>query len=729
MTTTLVLTEKPSVARRIAKTLGGGGVREVKVGRVTAYEFEGGEGDRYVVVPASGHVLELDFPDGAEWTYPAIEPPERLVLKPNPSKSAFLRAIERLGRNADRVIVATDLDTEGSAIGMEILRHLGWEGEKEILRAEFSSLTPAEIRRAFSELRPFDYPRANAGWARRVLDLEWGANVTRGLTLAARRGTYVRVLSSGRVQGPALKMIVDREREIREFVPRKYYEVVATLETGSGERFSAVLLPPKGEGRIWDRDLAERVREEVSGAEAEARVSSREVRVPPPPPFDGTTLQVEGSRITGMKPREIADRSRGVAQQLYEAGLISYIGTESQKWPKGWGAAEFRRMVEIIGSWERLSREAGWVLANMRERAVEGKKEDPAHPCIHVVGSPGEEGFRSGRHERIYEIVARRCLAALAPDGLDRKTRVEVSVGGHRFRASGRVIVEEGWRRVYPYARGREVTLPDLRDGEVVRFVDVEVVEKETQPPKRYTPTSMIRAMERLGLGTKNTRAAILDTLRERGYVEGESFRPTPLGEAVVEVLSREVPEIVSPEMTARLDEAMRKIERGELDPGEFLNETLDALAGAMEKFKRREAEISEMLSGAVREYRRSKYVVGRCPKCGRELRLFRSRYGWFVACTGYPECDVKYNLLPGEKIADGTCGCGLPLVSGSVRTRAGKTLRYVRCLGNCERTPLRCAACGAPAVPKKGRYGVYVECTGCGKTNYFRSPRGVRRG
>ncbi|MDK2464683.1 MAG: DNA topoisomerase, partial [Candidatus Korarchaeota archaeon] len=242
----LVITEKPRVAQKIAQILGEGSVKSEKRGRVTLYRFERDD-EEWVVAPASGHVLELDFPDSKkEWTFPVIYPPEELVFRPIRSKSAYLRVIREEGRDADRIIVATDLDTEGSAIGLEIVRYLGWEGEKEILRAEFSALTPEAIERAFADLRPFDYPRANAGWARRVLDLEWGANVTRALTLSTREHSWVKVLSGGRVQSPALALIVRREEEIRNFVPRKYYVVTGTFETPRGETFEAVALPPKG---------------------------------------------------------------------------------------------------------------------------------------------------------------------------------------------------------------------------------------------------------------------------------------------------------------------------------------------------------------------------------------------------------------------------------------------------------------------------------------------------
>jgi len=721
MAKVLVITEKPRVAKKIAEALGGKGIRAERRDRVPIYRFER-DGDKWAVVPASGHVLELDFPDsGGKWTFPVIYPPEKLVYRPIRGKAAYLRAIKREGEGADTVIVATDLDTEGSAIGLEIVRYLGWEKEKEILRAEFSALTPEAIRRAFSNLKPFDYPRANAGWARRVLDLEWGANVTRALTLSTREHSWVKVLSGGRVQSPALALIVQREREIREFVPKKYYVVVGVFETPRGETFEAEALPPEGQDRIWDKSLAERIKSEVLGKSGPAQVTSREVKVAPPPPFNGTDMQVEVSRITGLTPRQIADRTTGIAQQLYEAGLISYIGTESQKYPKEWSKRDFEAMVKVIQSWEPLKNDAKWVLENMRPKPVEGKKEDPAHPCIHIVGAPkGPEDLPTKRHAKVYEVIARRVLATLAPDGRDRRTRVDVVVESHPFRATGRVVLEPGWRRVYPYAKPKERELPRVESGEELRCIDVRIEEKETQPPPRYTPRSLIREMERLGLGTKNTRAQILDILRERGYVEGKSFKPTPIGEAVIKALEKSAPEIVSPELTAQLDKAMQEIELGKMEPEEFLKTTLARLREIVEEFKSRGLEVGQSLAEAVREHRRAGRQVGTCPSCGAPLVVRRSRYGRFVSCSAYPDCEVKFNLYRGEEILRESCSCGLPLVRGRVRTKAGKRLTYTRCIGNCPETPLRCRECGAPVIPRRGRYGVYLTCTECNKVNYF---------
>lgn len=709
--TTLILTEKPNVARRVASILSSD-LEKLKNGKINYYKFNL-ESETYYVVPAAGHLLELDYPEG-KWDYPSILPPEKLVLREIKGKEAYLKLLRKLGEESSRVIVATDLDSEGSSIALEIMKALEWEGRKEILRMEFSSLNAKEVRNSFMNLRPFDYNRALAGWTRRVVDLEWGVNISRGLTLSVRRKGWVKVLSSGRVQGPTLSLIVRREREIREFKPRKYYRVIVKVDKG----FSLELLPPGGEERIWSYDYALKAAEAVKGSSLRASVKQGERKLEPPPPFDGTSMQVEVSSITGLTPKQIADRTSGIAQKLYESGLISYIGTESQKYPRNWSGADFIEMVELIAKYPKLKEAAEFTLANLREHPIEGKKEDPAHPAIHVVGVP--ERKLEGKYAEVFEVIARRNLATLSPDALIRKVRIETEVEGFVFRTTGSRVIEEGWLKVYPYHR-REERLPEVRDGEELKVISVEVEEKSTKPPSRYSHISLIKEMEKLGLGTKNTRIGIIDTLRERGYLQGKSFKPTSLGVAVVEVLEEFVPALTNPEMTAELERGMEGIERGEVDPISFISRSLEDLKSIMGEFKLNEVSISEKLYSALQEYKRTAHSFP-CPKCGGKISLKRSIYGYFLICSNYSDgCDSKYGLLKGEKLNGKFCDCGLPIVRGRIKTKSGRNKSYVRCAGDCESTPVRCARCGGAMVAREGKFGVYLRCRGCGSTNFFR--------
>ncbi|MCS7103859.1 MAG: DNA topoisomerase, partial [Candidatus Korarchaeum sp.] len=237
----------------------------------------------------------------------------------------------------------------------------------------------------------------------------------------------------------------------------------------------------------------------------------------------------------------------------------------------------------------------------------------------------------------------------------------------------------------------------------------------------RYSHVSLIKEMERLGLGTKNTRIQVIDTLKERGYLNASNFKPTRLGEAVIEVLEEFVPSLTNPELTAKLERGMNEIEVGNLDPNAFLNECLGSLTEIMEEFKKNESSISERLYAALLEYKRA-LNSSDCPKCGSTLNLRKSSYGYFLVCSNFPErCDVKYNLMKGEGLEGRKCACGLPLVSGKVKTKRGRSKSYVRCISNCDLTPVRCARCGSPMSAREGRFGVYLRCGKCDSTNFFK--------
>ncbi|OYT61585.1 MAG: hypothetical protein B6U69_03340 [Thermofilum sp. ex4484_15] len=570
----LILAEKPRVAARIARILG---ARPARKFSVTYFVGKG-----FVIAPASGHLVQYDYPEEVNraWDYPAILPLESLVLRPVEGKGKYLKLLKTLSCKVKEVIVATDLDAEGSAIGLELAKYLGW---RRLLRAEFSSLSPNELKKALVRLKDFDYPRAFAGIVRQVLDLEWGANLTRALTRAGRRAGLGFLLSVGRVQTPTLKLVVDREREIRSFKPVPYYTAEAVFKSSTG-LFKAMAGPFKEKPKL-----------PKPASIGLAEVSIKLSKVLPPPPFNGTDLQTIVARLTGLSPRAIADRSRGIAQRLYEEGYISYIGTSSRKWPKDWGSRDFRDMVELISHYPPLSSLAHWILGNMRDRPVEGRVDDPAHPAIHVTGAPKR---LIGPYSKVYELIARRCLAALAPNCLQRNWKVTIAVGGLKFEVTGVEILKEGWRKVWPYNSPKSVT-PPVGDGEEVMLISVKLFRKFTKPPPRYTPISLIKKMEELGLGTKNTRPVIIDLLRKRGYViiRRGRIRPTPLGETIIDLLLKYIPEITSPSITAKMEKALEEIERGELNFKDFLYNALSELKVLATELKVKERLISSRLA------------------------------------------------------------------------------------------------------------------------------------
>lgn len=541
----LILAEKDAAARKIAFILSGGKYRSVKDGRVSYYVF----GDT-VVFPLQGHLLDIDFPPQfSSWR---LEDLPSLVESPLVVKERDLprlRTLRKIMKQCDVIIIATDADREGEAIGLEVVK-----GAKKVMRAWFSSLTPQEIKKAFSNLRSPNYALANSAFARRDVDLLWGAVLTRALSLRTnRRGKDF--LSVGRVQTPTLGLIVEREREIRSFVPETYYVV-----SGEAEGYRVICTE-----KFKERKLAENVARIKKGIVAS--IEEKNVEIPRPVPFDTNTFLREASRLLKISPKKALD----VAEELYLQGLISYPRTDNQTYPPSLDISSVLSILE----------KAYPIVKNITPpyRPSSGRKTED-HPPIHPVGYKKLEGI----YAKVYDLIARRFIATLLPKAKVRVKKVTIAGEGYTFVNEGREIVDPGWTVIYPHEL-KTSPLPPFREGQEVSLTLV-VEEKKTQPPPRYTYSSLLSKMESLGLGTKSTRADIIDKLFRRGYITGKkAIRPTELGEAVYDILKNIVPVIVSPELTASLEKDLEKIANGEKKREDVVAEVRDVLRKVVNDF------------------------------------------------------------------------------------------------------------------------------------------------
>ncbi len=575
----LILAEKPKAGRRIAEILSGGRFRTERVGRSVMYIFNLG-GREYVVVPLRGHVIDVDFPkEFSRWSLKRLR---ELVRAPIMRKVTAWRTVELLRSLKDRVeavIVATDADREGEAIGWEVVEYLF--RDKPVMRAWFSALTPSEVKRAFRNLMPPKTRLAEAAFTRREVDLLWGAVLTRALSLTSgRRGKEF--LSVGRVQTPTLALVVEREREIREFRPKTYYIVSALF--GADAPFWGTH-PEK----FFEKKRAEEIVERVRGKEGRVtEFAKRTVKVPRPAPFDTTTFLSEASRVLGLPPKKALD----IAEDLYMSGLISYPRTDNQTYPKDLDFAGILRRLATIRRYERFISEIRPPYRPSRGR----KTED--HPPIHPVDVPRET--LPPEHARVYDLVVRRFLATLLPEAELMEKWAKIDVDGTVFVAEGKTVLREGWMAVYP-VRVEERELPDLREGELLPVLDVKLEKRKTKPPSRYSPGELVKKMESLGLGTKSTRAEIIAKLHRRGYITGKKrIRPTPLGELVYDLLREIAPETLSPAITSRLEEEMERVERGEKERTDVVNASRDILSNLVDVFLRERETIRRRMEGGA---------------------------------------------------------------------------------------------------------------------------------
>ncbi|PKK86003.1 MAG: DNA topoisomerase I [Thermoplasmata archaeon HGW-Thermoplasmata-1] len=647
----LVICEKNIAARRIAQILSDGRSKQSRIGRVPVYEFEA-DGKHWDVIGLRGHIMNLDFPkEYNQWT--RIDPAKLVRVEPYKKVEAedILDALGRLAKESDEVVIATDFDREGELIGvegLEAVKHFKSEFSS-VKRARFSALTPYEVKTAFDNLAEVDYNLVKAAESRQIIDLVWGASLTRFISLASGQ-LGKEFLSAGRVQSPALALVVDREKEINAFVSTPYWEIDATLQAASEFKAS------HAEDRFTDEGRAHEAYERARKAKAAkiTAVEKKENRELPPTPFN-TTSFIQAVSYLNIGAAE----AMSIAETLYTNGFISYPRTDNTVYPP---SLNLRAIVEKLAADSDFASEARDVLDNGRYAPTKGKLSTTDHPPIHPADVPAK-GHLKGKDAKIYELVVRRFLATLAKDAVSETVKVELEISGEPFCSRGYRLLESNWRAIYPYMKVVENELPELFAGQEADVTEVGKKKKMTRPPARYSQGSLITEMEKLGLGTKSTRHEIVNKLYQRKYIDGTSPQPTKTGFAVTEALENYAPKITRPEMTATLEADMDEIANGKKELGEVVEESRQMLEVTFGELKKNRDGIGSALKDALSEQN----VVGTCPVCGSTMQIMRSRKGKrFVGCTGYPKCSRAYPLPQnGGVVSEGRAcdACGAPIV------------------------------------------------------------------
>jgi DNA topoisomerase-1 len=629
----LIISEKNHAAQRISLILSNNTQKRHSVSGAPVFNFAKGE-DEFFVLGLRGHIVELDYPDKYN-NWESVAPRELVFAKPekkvDPSAKGILNALKDLGGKVDEVIVATDFDREGELIGVEALRAANID--RPIKRAKFSALTKGEIERAFSELAEIDYKLASAAETRQLIDLAWGASLTRFISLASgQKGKDF--LSVGRVQSPTLAVLVDREKEITTFKPTPYWVVTADLKKESEFKAS------HRHGSFQDRAEAQGAVAKAKAARTANVTEAKETEKQeyPPIPFSTTIFLAEATKL-GIS----AANAMKIAEDLYTDGYISYPRTDNTVYPP---SLNLRGILEKLRSSE-FSREAEEILGQESLRPSRGKKSTTDHPPVHPVEA-ATKGELKGHKWDVYELVTRRFLATLAPSCVSRTTTVDLDVGGEPFVSEGYKILSPGWRKYYPYYRVTEVTLPPLKQGDSAEVLGIHSTEKKTQPPPRFSQGSLIQEMERLGLGTKSTRHDIIQKLYDRKFVKGTRVEPTESGIAVVSALKdharlHDEYRITDAKMTAHLEREMDLIAGGDREQADVVEESQVMLDDIMEVLEKNKKEIGEDIRKALRK----QHNLGKCPKCstGELLQIRTKGGGTFVGCSNYPECKTTYPL------------------------------------------------------------------------------------
>ena len=648
----LIVTEKDNAARRIADILSGGSADAERVNGVNVYKWGGKR-----CIGLSGHVVGVDFPpEYSDWR--DVEPVELVTadVEKRPTQENIVAALRRLARNASHVHIATDYDREGELIGKEayeLVREVNEEAP--IDRVRFSSITDREVTEAFADPDELDFDLAAAGEARQIVDLMWGASLTRFLSLSARQ-LGDDFISVGRVQGPTLKLIVDREREIDAFDPEDYWELFANLakEDESFEAQYFYLDEDDTEAeRVWDEAAAEAVYDVLAAASSATveEVRRRTRTDDPPAPFN-TTQFIRAASGIGYS----AQRAMSIAEDLYTAGYITYPRTDNTVYPED---LDPRDLLDALSAGPRFGDDAASLLDAEDITPTAGDEETTDHPPIHPTDELPSPSDLSEDEWEVYELVVRRFLATVADAATWEHLRVVATVYGDEMepslKANGKRLVDPGYHAVYPYRSTSENFVPDVTEGEDLALSEARLEAKQTQPPRRYGQSRLIETMEDMGIGTKATRHDVIQKLYDRGYIEGDPPRPTRLARGVVEASEEFADLIVSEEMTAQLEADMQAIARGE----ETLEDVTDESREMLERVFERLTESREELGDHLRDSLKADKTVGPCPESDHDLVIRRSRHGsYFVGCDGYPDCEFTLPLPSTGKpiLLDETC-------------------------------------------------------------------------
>lgn len=774
----LIVTEKNDAAQQIARLLSTSGKPKAdKVYNTPVYRFAW-DGEDCVTIGLRGHILKVDFPvqltfdPEAGWQGVTADgellpadvpdglerPPYKSKRKPYlangidlkgwkiaslpylvwapieklPAEKEIIRALKNLAKKADSVIIGTDFDREGELIGSDALRQIREVAPGvPVSRARYSAFTRAEIDHAFSNLVELDQDLADAGESRQYIDLIWGAVLTRYLT-AARWSGLGNVRSAGRVQTPTLALVVERERERLAFKPEDYWVL-----QGQGEKDGDAAGPFRithATARFWDQGEAQAAFGYVEGA-TEGRVTAVERKrrtQRPPAPFNTTSLQAAAA-AEGLSPA----RTMRLAESLYMDGLISYPRVDNTVYPKSLDLRDCVRMLSTVPAYGAVCHE---LLKQDKLTATRGKQETTDHPPIYPTAPASPDSLQPAEW-KLYNLIARRFLATLMGPATIEGTKVTIDVAGEPFTVSGSVLVDAGFRAAYPYGLKKDDQLPALAEGDVVSVSDMELLAKQTEPPARYSQGKLIQEMEKRGLGTKSTRASIIDTLYERKYFRGDPVEPSQLGMAIIDALTAYAPRITSPDMTAELEDDMTRVADGVETQEQVVTHSRALLAGLMDALVEHTDDLSEQIADAVT----ADAKIGACPKCGRDLVVKTSAKtrGSFAGCMGWPECDVTYPLPQGKIVAlEGEAAvcptCGAPRVKvQSFRSRAYEVCVNPACETNREPDVDvgECPACreagrsGRLIAHKSERSGKrFIRCTNydeCG-TSYPLPARGA---
>ena len=653
-------------------------------------------GSDYTVTSSVGHIRDLpksnknaiDIENGFIPKYETIKGKEKVI-----------KELQSLAKKANEIILSPDPDREGEAIAWHLSEILK-DSKKPIKRVAFNEITEEAIKEAIKHPRDIDDNLRKAQEARRVLDRLFGYDLSGLIWKKVRYG-----LSAGRVQSPALRILVEKEREIKAFIPEDYWVITADVKNKSATTFSL-----NCSEEPTDKKQVETILDVGnSGIWKVADLKETEVKRSPRAPFTTSTLQQAASSRLGFAP----SKTMSLAQKLYEAGHITYMRTDSTTL----STVAQKQILDLIEN------KYGANYAEARVYKTKAKNAQEAHEAVRPTYVKKSSAGSTDEQKRLYKLIWERAVASQMTDAKVLRSKIVVDIEGKEtipeFNINGSRVLFDGWLLADPSAKGDDVTLPKIKVGETLDLLKMNVEDKQTQPPQRYSEAGLIKELEKRGIGRPSTYAAIIKTLKDREYVtkEGTGLKPTDTGEVVSSFLEKYFSHYISDSFTAEMENELDEIANGER---EYVK-TLKEFYGPFTKDVQSKADIEKVtnLGDAPKEFK--------CPECDGPMVIKLAKNGKFMSCAKFPECNgartIEGEELEGPKETGEPCPeCGNPLVE-----RDGKFGRFIACsnypkckfvkkdeeLERQNSTGVNCTECKNGLMMKRvGRFGEFYSCS-----------------
>ncbi|MEX1030982.1 MAG: type I DNA topoisomerase [Paenibacillaceae bacterium] len=684
MADTLVIVESPSKAKTIGKYLG----------------------SKYIVKASMGHIRDLPKSQIGVEVKNGFEP-KYITIR---GKGSILKELKDASKKVNRIILAADPDREGEAIAWHLAKYLDVSEDLEC-RVVFNEITKQAVKDAFKTPRKINMDLVFAQQARRILDRLVGYKISPLLWKKVKKG-----LSAGRVQSVTVKLIMDRENEIKAFIAEEYWTITAKLGIQTSE-FDAKFYGRSGEKiELTNESEVNTILQAIDKAKYKVSdVREKERLRHPSPPFITSSLQQEAARKLNFR----ASKTMQIAQQLYEGvelgkegtvGLITYMRTDSTRLSPT-AQEETREFIAAKYGPDFIPEAA----RNYTKKAVNAQDAHEAIRPTSVTRSPElMKSFLSRDQHRLYKLIWDRTLACQMSSAILDTVTADIQVGEYLFRANGSTVKFAGFMKVYiegddEGTQEEDKMLPKLKTGDQPKFLGMDPKQHFTQPPPRYTEARLVRALEELGIGRPSTYAPTLETVQKRGYValEEKKFFPTELGELVIQLMEEFFPEILNSEFTAKMEGSLDQVEEGTENWVDVLEEFYKSFEQRLEfaEEEMKEIEIKDEVSDEI------------CEKCGNHFVYKMGRFGKFLACSGFPDCRNTKPIVKDIGIVCSKCHTGQIIER---RSKKGRIFYGCNTYPECDfvswdKPSIKpCPVCASLMIEKKSRNGGELRCTQC---------------